>query len=168
MNLTDLQREAHAIAKGKGWWDEPRTFGDCIALVHSDLSAVLEAHRAFHGRIPPNHSWAILGERLADVVIRVADMAEHYGVRLETIDIDDPMPPPLETFGDWITYAHHWVDCVAENHRAGYLTWKDSMSNVVCVVQRIAAHYGIDLDTAIEAKMEYNKTRLYRQGGKAL
>ena len=25
MNLADLQREAHAIAKEKGWWDEPRT-----------------------------------------------------------------------------------------------------------------------------------------------
>ena len=33
MDLSDLQREAHAIAKDHGWWDEERTFGDCIALV---------------------------------------------------------------------------------------------------------------------------------------
>ena len=32
MNLTDLQQEAHAIAKEHGWWDEERTFGDLIAL----------------------------------------------------------------------------------------------------------------------------------------
>ena len=31
MNLADLQKEAHAIAKEKGWWDEERTFGDWIA-----------------------------------------------------------------------------------------------------------------------------------------
>ena len=32
----------------------------------------------------------------------------------------------------------------------------------------MAAHYGIDLDAAIEAKMEHNRTRSYRHGGKAL
>ena len=46
MNLTELQKEATiAIAKDHGWWDEPRTFGDCIALVHSELSEALEANR---------------------------------------------------------------------------------------------------------------------------
>ena len=41
MNLRELQRDAHAIAKDRGWWDQERTFGDCIALVHSELSEAL-------------------------------------------------------------------------------------------------------------------------------
>ncbi len=36
------------------------------------------------------------------------------------------------------------------------------------VVNNMAAHYGIDLNAAIEAKMQYNRTREYRHGGKAL
>ena len=32
----------------------------------------------------------------------------------------------------------------------------------------MAAHYGIDLDAAIEANMEYNRAREYRHRGKAL
>ena len=45
MNLTDLQREAHAIAKDHGWWDEERSLGDLIALVHSELSRTYQEYR---------------------------------------------------------------------------------------------------------------------------
>ena len=39
---------------------------------------------------------------------------------------------------------------------------------LVGAIQSTATHHGIDLDAAIEAKMEYKKTRPYRHGGKAL
>ena len=185
MNIRDLQREAHAIAKAHGWWDEERTFGDLIALVHSELSEALEAYRE-RGL----ESWssraelAILGEErnpegvafeLADVVIRVADMAEHYGVDLEAIfesivGGSSERDMSGKTFGDWISLCHATFSiafAVREYDFPGE-TWQEHMAEGCYLVQRMAAHYGIDLDAAIEAKMQYNRTRPYRHGGKAL
>ena len=188
MILPELQREAHAIALSKGWWDEERTFGDLIALVHSELSEALEAYRenptmgtSLHN--PPEAGGStVVGSRflvkpegvaseLADVVIRVADMAEWYGRDLsdwEGAKISHPIVEP--TFGDWISLIHGNLSlafaflCTELEGR----TWTDALKGVLRLVSDMAVHYGIDLDAAIEAKMEYNRTREYRHGGKAL
>ena len=194
MNLADLQREAHAIAKDHGWWDEERTFGDCIALVHSELSEALEAYRAPAWQGDLGWRWLpilddetaeIIGNKpvgvpseLADVVIRVADMAEWYGYDLghdeAILDLD-----ALETcfmdvqssgsFGDWIARLH-WLVAEATGYRgvADDSLVADALASLVLGIEWMAAHYGIDLDAAIEAKMEYNRTRSYRHGGRAL
>ncbi len=173
MDLKALQKEAHAIAKDHGWWNEERTFGDCIALVHSELSEALEAYREYgvepfqQGRkqfwFKDGHPTGVASE-LADVVIRVADMAEFYGWELVLQPNYRSGYPHSPTFGDWITALHDQLpaldDCKA--------TLKESLERFVSMVQRMAAHYGIHLDAAIEAKMEYNRGREYRHGGKAL
>ena len=199
MNLADLQREAHAIAKDHGWWDEERTFGDLIALVHSELSEALEAYRenptmgtSLHN--PPEAGGStVVGSRflvkpegvaseLADVVIRVADMAEYYGVdlahqvaQLKESNWTRTIYGQVETFGDWITQCHcsvstvmlHYWERESSGDNTGARQWFH-ITLLVKYLELMAAHYGIDLDAAIEAKMEYNRTRSYRHGGKAL
>ena len=167
MNLTDLQREAHAIAKDHGWWDEERTFGDCIALVHSELSEALEAYREKHIwadwrqlQTYPNGRPRGVASELADVVIRVADMAEWYEWKLpkrQLLAFD-----PNESFGEHIVSAHEMLSDVRGSEPT------DVLSDFVEYIRAMAAHYGIDLDAAIEAKMEHNRTRSYRHGGEAL
>ena len=190
MNLATLQKEAHAIAKDHGWWDEERSFGDLIALVHSELSEALEWYRTWGGvRLgsnPPESMTNNLGQpigvasELADVVIRVADMAEWYGVVLSEIRVINwEMPQWVRSFGDWITALHssvHMIMFVASAelyndpsaHIPGGRDWGTELRDTIGRVYLMAAHYGIDLDAAIEAKMEYNRTREYRHGGKAL
>ena len=175
MNLAELQHEAHAIAKDHGWWDTERTFGDLIALVHSELSEALEAYRRHLPgtlvQFPKDGSLEGVPYELADVVIRVADMAEHYHWDLsgwEDADISHTIVDP--TFGDWICLIHASLTWAF----AGLCTtlqrseWIEPLKVALRLVSDMAAHYGIDLDAAIEAKMEYNRTRPYRHGGKAL
>ena len=177
MNLRDLQRDAHAIAKDHGWWDEERTFGDCIADVHEALSEARKAYRI--GNIA-GHAFGVASE-LADVVIRVADMAEWLKVDLaqaleEDEDLGDEkqaylqerLSGNLDSFGEWIAAIHEDVGDAGYHQRNRSDNLGSHLVSVIWMVQEMAAHYGIDLDAAIVAKMEYNRGREYRHGGKAL
>ncbi|MCP3966923.1 MAG: hypothetical protein GY718_11305, partial [Lentisphaerae bacterium] len=44
--VCSLQQEVYTTAVKKGWHDRKSTFGDFIALCHSELSAALEEYRA--------------------------------------------------------------------------------------------------------------------------
>ena len=190
MNLADLQKEAHAFAKDRGWYDTEVTFGDRIALIHSELSEALEAYRETGSAtagvyiVDPDGKITKLGGvpyELADVVIRVADLAEHYGANVDPATAVRDWPS-LETninlaaklsFGHWISMLH-WFTATAFEECAWFapsertFEWVESLGELIYGVQAMAAHYNIDLDVAIAAKMAYNRTRPYRHGGKAL
>ena len=76
MDIAALQQEAYEISASKGWHDEERTFGEVIALVHSELSEALEEWRK------PDRDWGKITEEFADVFIRLADSAETWGLNL--------------------------------------------------------------------------------------
>ena len=44
--LNELAKEIHENAVEHGWWDENRSFGEIVALCHSELSEALEEDRA--------------------------------------------------------------------------------------------------------------------------
>ena len=45
VSLNTLAKMIHNNAVEHGWWDEPRSFGDIVALCHSEISEALEEHR---------------------------------------------------------------------------------------------------------------------------
>jgi NTP pyrophosphatase (non-canonical NTP hydrolase) len=77
-----LAEDVHEIAKSKGWWDEPRSDAECIALMHSELSEWLEYLR--HGNGPSDHLPTFTGaeEEAADTIIRVLDLCKARGYRI--------------------------------------------------------------------------------------
>jgi NTP pyrophosphatase (non-canonical NTP hydrolase) len=80
-HINGLVKEIHQDNVNRGWWHDPHTLepkdrnvGEMIALIHSELSEALEAHRKdlMDDKLP--HRKGIEVE-LADAVIRIFDLA---------------------------------------------------------------------------------------------
>lgn len=106
--LTQLSRRIHKTSVDHGFWPpEGRNFGEMIALIHSELSEALEAHRDDDAPYWEKHEdrCALFnsagtatgctcnpkpegaGVELADALIRILDTFNHPS--LKDVDIDD-------------------------------------------------------------------------------
>jgi len=103
LSIKELINMVHQNAVDHGWHDEPKSFGEVIALIHSELSEALEFEREknnphyMDGRIDYMHHYSGGGYisdkpmnktvkpdgllvELADVVIRVFDYVGSKGL----------------------------------------------------------------------------------------
>lgn len=73
--LDGLIVDVYRNAWEHGWHDEDRNDGECIALMHSELSEALEALRNGNPKDAHCPEFSALEVELADVVLRVLDFA---------------------------------------------------------------------------------------------
>ncbi|MNN04672.1 hypothetical protein D3C81_1174020 [compost metagenome] len=193
MEIKQLVQESHQNAVSKGWWDEDRSFGEIIVLIHSEVSEALEDYR--NGRsitevwyenkdfktrldspITPDCKPCGIPSELADICIRVFDACGKYGWgdRLE-VSATESMERCLKSDGRYNSFPERlnsihydlsqaWINYEKGNDRIAMYC----LGHVLNGVRNVAAKYRIDLDQAIVEKMAYNTTRPQRHGGKKI
>lgn len=135
MSLNELAKEAHQISVEHGWWDKEPTFGELVALMHSELSEALEEYRVKR------------------------PMAYHICLA------SDGCPCDREGCGDWDTESGACELGAMDEKPEGIAV---ELADCIIRILDWAGHEGVDLDSIIREKMDYNRTRPYRHGGKKL
>lgn len=167
-------REAHKTAVEKGWWDRPVTVESQICNLHCELSEAWQEYRNGHAideiycavarcqnalmckeRCLEYHPQGIPIE-LADFCLRVCDWMGKKGIEY-----------PQHDKYTWVEcYTFEWF--IEELH--GVLEGEnfplDEASYILDSVSINCEKMGIPLEDAIRQKMEYNRTRPWRHGGK--
>lgn len=192
-SIGEMTAEIRQVNIDKGWRPAEggpgdNTFGDYLALLHSEVSEALEAYRdhrladatgsgALHVRdnvrlLPKPEG---VGSELADVLIRLLDMADVFGytpfdMDMELGDVDPEFPVVIQhirdagehpSFGDWVRALH---SAVVDVDHTPTIYFPHLLRQLVC----FAEGHGIDLDAEYERKLAYNRTRSFRHGGRAL
>jgi hypothetical protein len=110
-----------------------------------------------------------VGSEFADMVIRLLDMCDVFGVDAFDMDVEladiPPLSPGLDpeegaTFGDWMAWLHAKI---AETIQDTYVT-----AGTLRAVVTAAGHFGIDLTAEYQRKIAYNRTRAFQHGGRSL
>lgn len=181
--LTELQKPIWKIAKEHGWHEESKPVEMYLGLVMSEVVEGVEADRISkrsddaHFRKAIASEAALTGtyyeacykeyvkgsieEEIADVVIRLIDMAEElYGDQM--LWLDCYCYPYCTVFNDEKSFIENSWIFVKEVLNCGMVNISDSVSFMFDWAQ----HLDIDLWQHIEWKMRYNELRPYKHGGK--
>lgn len=186
MKLNDLAKEVHQNAVDHGWWEEERTFGEIVALCHSELSEALEEFRAgrpmlWHETWRNSNGESFVANdkpegiavELADCIIRILDWFGKEGANVDNalflVGEVGPIPNTCVPFGALIAELHKLLTMA-------YISRQDSCDGLVYVhmagcigtILRWAKENDVDMEAILALKHSYNKGRPYRHGGKVL
>lgn len=186
--LKQLQKEIHAMAVSKGWWEGERNTDEIFANIHSEISEAWEEFR--NGSAEPEiyfegEMLTVGGKRVAKCYPACMEQAAEWadkggkpeGIPIELSDCVIRILDAAEALGWDVRIERYgetyetFASLICSLH--GHLTdaW-DCGSNGSSLTQTLEdittwlKENGLDLEQTIRLKMAYNATRPYRHGGK--
>ena len=154
MNLNELARECHQIARDKGFWDgiEPLDGEPTVeqwGMIWKQVCHLFSEYAEYEEATNVGTYWQ---EELADVAIVLLDLCAFLGVDLGGADYWHPISVWWAT-GDFAsTLRKDGVDVDALSISAIYI-----IGNLLTIL-------GDDLEGEIRKKMDKNRARLHRYG----
>lgn len=140
MTINELTAAVHENAVAHGWWDNPPSFGEIVALCHSELSEALQEYR---------DSKPLLYGTCA---IKPED-CKHHAI---CDNVGDPLAAIRNPDGEVVS-----IICKPEGAAV-------EMADCLLRILDWFGAEGLDAEAIIKAKHDYNTTRSFRHGGKAL
>lgn len=145
----NLVQEVHHTAKSKGWWDR------------KDPWAKTAIYETLPTLMPEDHKH--------DIADKIYEKLEAKGL----------INTGIRSLPELICLMHselsEALEAVRKGEGAYYIGeggkpegWATELADCVIRIFDTFGHYGIDADQVIRAKLDYNKTRSHRHGGKAL
>jgi len=181
--LTEMTREVDAYCQEKGWRKNPVSFGEAMALLHSEVSEALEAWRDWGLADATGSVWADIdnpqnrhlpkpegvGSEFADILIRLLDDSAIFGV-----DLADEIARwnggfgIYDTFGENMNQLHVMIAGASKEVLIDGRSLGHDFACIYRLLTELSEHYGINLFAEYERKMAYNRTRAYKHGGRTI
>lgn len=168
-----VAKEIHDINVEKGWWAEPRSPARCYNLM---LTEPGEAYQAWRKELDDAKVWDLVAEELVDTVIRILDFMQHNDLlppheadRIERwTRVDDWRPADIHAYFDnvtlkvtkQITHAHT-LRCEGSRHGE-----QSALATAVIEIVKWSQVMGRDFGADLRKKIDHNKTRPHRHGGR--
>ena len=176
MNLNELRDEAYSIANANGWHEEEHSDNHLLMLIiteiaeavqadRENLHADVEALKKYEGTLDLKENFErqiknTVEDELSDVVIRCLDLS---GLRM--IDLDN-VKYLVKELGTYNTDESFTEFCFQLSMELGICNLSYLMNNVIADVINYCASHNIDIEFFIQVKMQYNRLRGFKHGGK--
>lgn len=150
--LNELAKKQHAWVERMGWHN--KTTLECFALIASEVGEAIEA-------LLYNRGNEAIGEELADIVLRVADLAVDTGRDLDVL-VQEARPErntlyASEELGEVMVDVAHGINACRKDVLGD--DFDRALGAIVVRVMEFADRQEVDLKRAILAKMEINAVR---------
>lgn len=140
MKLNEFAADVHALAVEKGWWEPAPSFPEVIAMCHCELSEALQEYR--EGKPLVYHSCTAIKEnRVPCGYVETLDCAKFIS-------------------------EEERKDCIYCSTKPEGVAVE--LADAILRILDYCAFAGIDIESVLETKHEYNKGRAYRHGGKLI